>query len=53
MRMFPKVFVWNPVSSPDPNDSPFKEQARRILYVCVCVCVCVLASDATTQADTL
>ena len=32
MGKFPKVFVWNPVSSPDPNDSPFKEPARRILH---------------------
>jgi len=32
MGKFPKVFVWNPISSPDPNDSPFKEPARRILH---------------------
>jgi len=29
---FPKVFVWNPMSSPDPTDTPFKEAARRVLY---------------------
>ena len=32
MGMFPKVFVWNPMSSPDPTDSPFKEASRRILH---------------------
>ena len=32
MGQYPKIFVWNPIASPDPSDSPFKEAAVRILY---------------------
>lgn len=32
MGRHPKIFVWNPVASPDPSDSPFKEAAVRVLY---------------------
>ena len=32
MGRYPKIFVWNPLSSPDPTDTPLREASRRLLH---------------------